>query len=125
MLEIARNPTQRRGVFLDSDSATFILTNMLVYVYWYCIRRTTYAYEYSTIFRLHRAPRAPTVGFPSTSICAKRTKQWQLSTLYKNKSVAEQNSLDTAWAVLMSKEFKELRAILFATRADLLRYSVH
>jgi hypothetical protein len=45
-----------------------------------------------------------------------------MATLYKNKSVAEQNSLDTAWAVLMSEEFEELRATLFATRADLLRF---
>jgi CheY-like chemotaxis protein len=45
-----------------------------------------------------------------------------MAALYKNKSVAEQNSLDIAWAVLMSEEFQELRGILFATRADLLRF---
>jgi hypothetical protein len=45
-----------------------------------------------------------------------------MASLYKNKSVAEQNSLDIAWAVLMSEEFEELRATLFATRADLLRF---
>jgi hypothetical protein len=44
-----------------------------------------------------------------------------MAALYKNKSVAEQNLLDIAWDVLMSKEF-ELRATLFATRADLLRF---
>jgi hypothetical protein len=45
-----------------------------------------------------------------------------MAALYRNKSVAEQNSLDIAWAVLMSEEYKELRATLFATRADLLRF---
>jgi CheY-like chemotaxis protein len=45
-----------------------------------------------------------------------------MAALYKSKSVAEQNSLDIAWAVLMSEEFEELRATLFATRADLLRF---
>jgi hypothetical protein len=45
-----------------------------------------------------------------------------MAALYHKKSVAEQNSLDTAWAVLMSEEFEELRATLFATRADLLRF---
>jgi CheY-like chemotaxis protein len=45
-----------------------------------------------------------------------------MASLYKSKSVAEQNSLDIAWDVLMSEEFKELRATLFATRADLLRF---
>jgi hypothetical protein len=29
-----------------------------------------------------------------------------MAALYKNKSVAEQNSLDIAWAVLMSEEFR-------------------
>jgi hypothetical protein len=45
-----------------------------------------------------------------------------MAALYKNKSVAEQNSLDIAWAVLMSNNFKELRATLFVTRDDLLRF---
>jgi hypothetical protein len=45
-----------------------------------------------------------------------------MAALYKNKSVAEQNSLDIAWAVLMSDKFEELRATMFATRADLLRF---
>jgi hypothetical protein len=45
-----------------------------------------------------------------------------MAALYRNKSVAEQNSLDIAWAVLMQDEYEELRATLFATRADLLRF---
>jgi hypothetical protein len=45
-----------------------------------------------------------------------------MAALYKNKSVAEQNSLDIAWGVLMSDEFEELRATLFSTRAELLRF---
>jgi hypothetical protein len=42
-----------------------------------------------------------------------------MAALYKNKSVAEQNSLDIAWAVLMSEEFEELRATLirYSSRA--------
>jgi hypothetical protein len=42
--------------------------------------------------------------------------------LYKNKSVAEQTSLDVAWAVLISEKYEELRATLFATRTDILRF---
>jgi hypothetical protein len=45
-----------------------------------------------------------------------------MAALYKNKSVAEQNSLDIAWAVLVSEKYEELRATLFATRADRLRF---
>ena len=45
-----------------------------------------------------------------------------MAAVYKNKSVAEQNSLDVASAVIMSEEYEELRATLFATRADLLRF---
>jgi hypothetical protein len=45
-----------------------------------------------------------------------------MAALYRSKSVAEQNSLDIAWSVLMQEEYAELRATLFATRADLLRF---
>jgi hypothetical protein len=46
----------------------------------------------------------------------------RLAHLYQNKSVAEQNSLDIAWDILMCEEFNELRACLFATEDDLLRF---
>jgi hypothetical protein len=46
----------------------------------------------------------------------------ELATLYKNKSVAEQNSLDIAWDLLMSTEFTDLRNCLFATQTELLRF---
>lgn len=41
---------------------------------------------------------------------------------YHNKSVAEQHSFHQAWDLLMSDEFNELRATLFASKADLLRF---
>jgi hypothetical protein len=46
----------------------------------------------------------------------------QMANLYKNKSVAEQNSLDIAWDLLMSEPFAELRSCLFANQAELLRF---
>jgi 3'5'-cyclic nucleotide phosphodiesterase len=42
--------------------------------------------------------------------------------MYRNKSIAEQNSLDIAWDILMSRDFDRLRACLFATEDDLLRF---
>jgi uncharacterized membrane protein len=44
-----------------------------------------------------------------------------MAALYKNKSVAEQNLLDIAWNVLMSKEF-ELRATLICHSSRSLRF---
>jgi 3'5'-cyclic nucleotide phosphodiesterase len=41
---------------------------------------------------------------------------------YKEKSVAEQNSVDLAWSVLMSNDFGELRAAIFATESELRRF---
>jgi len=41
---------------------------------------------------------------------------------YKNKSVAEQNSVDVAWMILMNDQFKELRACIYTTRAELLQF---
>jgi hypothetical protein len=46
----------------------------------------------------------------------------ELAALYKNKSIAEQNSLDIAWDLLMSTEFTELRNCLFSTQTELLRF---
>ncbi|CAB9519134.1 Receptor-type guanylate cyclase gcy [Seminavis robusta] len=42
---------------------------------------------------------------------------------YQGKSVAEQNSLDIAWNLLMSERFAELRALLFANdKAEMARF---
>ena len=41
---------------------------------------------------------------------------------YKNVSVAEQNSIDIAWELLMSDSFKDLRAAIAQTEADVRRF---
>ena len=46
----------------------------------------------------------------------------EMGELYRNKSVAEQNSLDISWEVLMSPQFSNLRSCLFGTEEELLRF---
>ena len=46
----------------------------------------------------------------------------QMACLYRNKSVAEQNSVDIAWDLLMRPDFVELRECLFPTGDDLRRF---
>jgi hypothetical protein len=46
----------------------------------------------------------------------------EMGDLYHCKSVAEQNSLDVSWGLLMSPQFDRLRALLFGTEAELLRF---
>jgi 3'5'-cyclic nucleotide phosphodiesterase len=41
---------------------------------------------------------------------------------YKEKSVAEQNSVDLAWELLMLNEYDELRAAIFSTETELRRF---
>jgi hypothetical protein len=41
---------------------------------------------------------------------------------FKHKSLAEQNSLDLAWTLLMSEQFKELRQCLFFSQDELARF---
>ena len=41
---------------------------------------------------------------------------------YRDKSVAEQNSLDIAWDVLMMPQFRELRQLIFETKEELMRF---
>lgn len=45
-----------------------------------------------------------------------------MAAIYRGKSVAEQNSLDLVWELLMSKEFEELRLYLFANEKEMLRF---
>ena len=41
---------------------------------------------------------------------------------YGERSVAEQNSLDLSWSVLMNDRYSKLREFLFPTKADLVRF---
>ena len=45
-----------------------------------------------------------------------------LAKMYDKKSIAEQNSLDLAWDLLMEERFGNLRHCLFASNAELLRF---
>jgi class 3 adenylate cyclase len=49
-------------------------------------------------------------------------EQPELAEYYRNKSVAEQNSLDIAWDLLMADRFKKMREYIFETQAELLRF---
>jgi hypothetical protein len=46
----------------------------------------------------------------------------EMAELYQNKSIAEQNSLDIAWDILMRPEFGLLRRAMFNDRKDMLRF---
>ena len=45
-----------------------------------------------------------------------------MASLYQNKSIAEQNSLDIAWDLLMENKFDDLRGCLFADKSELGRF---
>jgi hypothetical protein len=45
-----------------------------------------------------------------------------LAEYYKNKSIAEQNSLDVAWNLFMSDRYKNLRNCIFESREELIRF---
>ena len=46
----------------------------------------------------------------------------EMATKYSNKSIAEQHSLDLAWDLLMQDRFSKLRACIFASNEELLRF---
>jgi hypothetical protein len=48
-------------------------------------------------------------------------EQTSLAVAYKNKSIAEQNSVDLAWDLLMDNTFVDLRQVSYATEADFKR----
>lgn len=45
-----------------------------------------------------------------------------LAAEYRSKSVAEQNSVSLAWTILMEDSFKDLRACIYTTKAELHRF---
>ena len=46
----------------------------------------------------------------------------EIAQMYSNKSIAEQNSLDLAWDILMQDRFANLRWCLFTTQEELIRF---
>lgn len=57
-------------------------------------------------------------GVPNTQLIKENQ---QLGEHYKGRSVAEQNSLDLSWELLMDSRYDELRATICATREELRR----
>jgi hypothetical protein len=45
-----------------------------------------------------------------------------IASLYKNRSVAEQNSLELAWKLLMDDRYRDLRSAIYTTEAELQRF---
>ena len=45
-----------------------------------------------------------------------------IASLYKNKSVAEQNSIDLAWDLLMQNDYKDLRACIYTNETEFKRF---
>ena len=49
-------------------------------------------------------------------------EEGDMASLYKNKSIAEQNSLDICWDLFMEPNFASLRQAMFVNRSEMLRF---
>jgi 3'5'-cyclic nucleotide phosphodiesterase len=58
-------------------------------------------------------------GVPNTQLVQEEA---ELAKFYKGKSVAEQNSLDLSWELLMRDDYKDLRSTIFTTKDGLHRF---
>eukprot|EP00980_Cylindrotheca_fusiformis_P008038 scaffold1710_cov120-Cylindrotheca_fusiformis.AAC.4 len=58
-------------------------------------------------------------GVPNSQLVKENTRSAQI---YKKKSVAEQNSVELAWDMLMQDEYEDLRACIYQTKEDLHRF---
>jgi hypothetical protein len=58
-------------------------------------------------------------GVPNAVLVNEGTR---IATMYKNKSVAEQNSVDLAWSLLMEPRFKDLRGCIYKSQNELDRF---
>ncbi|CAB9514142.1 Receptor-type guanylate cyclase gcy [Seminavis robusta] len=59
------------------------------------------------------------LGVPNTQLVEEKT---ETSIRYNNRSVAEQNSLDLAWNLLMEDQFSDLRAAIFSNGEERARF---
>ncbi|KAL7562532.1 hypothetical protein ACA910_008238 [Epithemia clementina (nom. ined.)] len=58
-------------------------------------------------------------GVPNTQLVKENLS---IASLYKSRSVAEQNSVDVAWTLLMQDEFSALRTAIYTTDEELKRF---
>jgi hypothetical protein len=58
-------------------------------------------------------------GVPNATLVKENSK---ISALYKGKSVAEQNSVDLSWDLLMDESYGDLRAAIYGTATELKRF---
>ncbi|CAJ1965912.1 unnamed protein product [Cylindrotheca closterium] len=58
-------------------------------------------------------------GVPNTQLVKENTEK---ARMYKDKSVAEQNSVDLCWEILMQADYKDLRACIYQNENDLRRF---
>ena len=58
-------------------------------------------------------------GVPNAVLVKEETR---IAKMYKDKSVAEQNSVDLAWSLLMEPRFKDLRSCIYKTQSELDRF---
>jgi 3'5'-cyclic nucleotide phosphodiesterase len=59
------------------------------------------------------------IGVPNAQLVK---EQAPLAIHYQDKSVAEQNSVDMAWTLLMKSKYKELRAAIYSTEGEMKRF---
>ena len=58
-------------------------------------------------------------GVPNAQLVKEGT---ELAARYKNQSVAEQNSVDVAWSMLMQPQYKELRATIYCDEEEMVHF---
>ena len=58
-------------------------------------------------------------GVPNTQLIKENAS---IASVYNNKSIAEQNSVDLAWDLLMDDSFGDLRRAIYVTEEDFLRF---
>ena len=58
-------------------------------------------------------------GVPNTQLVQEETP---LAAKYNNQSVAEQNSVDVSWNILMEPRFQELRSAIYSNEEEMIHF---
>eukprot|EP00977_Amphora_coffeiformis_P009574 scaffold2204_cov166-Amphora_coffeaeformis.AAC.34 len=97
---------------INSDHMTIFAIVFSAIIHDVCITHTYFLTCFGRGFQDHQ-------GVSNKQLCE---EQPYLGERYRQKSVAEQNSLDVAWDVLMDSHFREMREYIFETNEELARF---
>ena len=110
------------GITSDPITQFSVVLSALIHDGMYTVQSLITVLEFQTNSDSQSLPLLPKVDHRGVPNFILQQEDKYLAKVYKNKSIAEQNSVDLAWNTLMEPEFEALRSTIFTDIAELKRF---